>query len=88
MQKKELIVLDATLVSVLECSVFRARLENGHEFVAVAKTKRAMAGPYQVGQQVRVEFSPFDLSTGYVMETPGHPGRHSNEGTEFGQTDL
>jgi hypothetical protein len=71
-------VLDATLLDELAWSVFWAELDNGHRFVAVARRCSAVrAGP----AKVRVEFSPFDLSTGYVVESHGEAVRCNDEGT-------
>lgn len=73
MREKEIIRLDAGVLSVLAPAVFRAELDNGHRIVAYAvREERDRAGRIQPGDRVRVEMSPFDMSRGrIVFEEPG-----------------
>ena len=66
MSEEEKIVLDAALTDMLSVRAFRARLDNGHAFVAF--TAGAPVAPVgRPGDRVRVEFSPFDMSKGRVL---------------------
>ena len=65
MDKKELIVLDATVTDLLNARAFRAELCNGHRLVAVADGLAARS--YVRGERVKVAMSPFDMSVGRVI---------------------
>jgi len=70
MQKNELIQLDATLVDVIDDSVFSATLENGHRFIALAKEKGGRKfGPFRLTDPVKVVFSPYDMSVARIEPT-------------------
>lgn len=67
MEKKETILLDARLVSVIDNNAFDAELRNGHRFVAfVGRVDKGVEMP-QVGAQVTVEMSPYDMSKGRLV---------------------
>ena len=67
MEKKETILLDARLISVIDNNAFDAELKNGHRFVAFAGREcRGMRLP-QVGEQVTVKMSPYDMSRGRLV---------------------
>ena len=67
MEKKETILLDARLKSVIDNNAFDAELRNGHRFVAfLRRCDRGGAIP-QVGEQVAVELSPYDMSKGRMV---------------------
>ena len=67
MEKKETILLDARLKSVIDNNAFDAELRNGHRFVAfLGRGDRGGVIP-QVGEQVTVEMSPFDMSKGRLV---------------------
>jgi translation initiation factor IF-1 len=69
--KKEEILLDATLVDALDCATFQARLANGHEIVAFTAPKhRAVELGLRVGQNVRVNLSPYDMLKGRIITDP------------------
>ena len=73
MQKNELIQLDATLLDMIDDSVFSATLENGHRFIALAKAKGGRKfGPFGLTDQVKVAFSPYDMSVARI-ETAESP---------------
>ncbi len=70
MQLEERICLDATLVSVLQGSAFRAELQNGHRLVAFVPARReADAVGLELGQTVQVILSPYDMSRGEIHRT-------------------
>ena len=67
MEKKETILLDARLKSVIDNNAFDAELRNGHRFVAfLGRGDRGGVMP-QVGEQVTVEMSPYDMSKGRLV---------------------
>ncbi len=57
--------LDAEVVDVISSRAFRARLRNGHEFVAFFACA-ADARPLCPGERIRVEMSPCDMSKGRI----------------------
>ena len=67
MEKKETILLDARLKSVIDNNAFDAELRNGHRFVAfLGRGDRSGSAP-QVGEQITVEMSPYDMSKGRLV---------------------
>ena len=67
MENKETILLDARLKSVIDNYAFDAELRNGHRFVAFLR-RGGMGGFIpQVGAQVTVEMSPYDMSKGRLV---------------------
>jgi translation initiation factor IF-1 len=68
--EKERIVLDADVIGVIERRAFRARLGNGHVFVAFVPRERlpVSARVYRPGDRVCVRMSPFDMSQGEIVE--------------------
>lgn len=67
MDKKETILLDACLITVLDNNAFYAELRNGHRFVAFMERDGDGAEVPQVGAQVVVEMSPYDMSKGRLV---------------------
>ena len=67
MEKKETILLDARLKSVIDNNAFDAELRNGHRFVAFLRRGDRTAAMPQVGEQVTVEMSPYDMSKGRLV---------------------
>ena len=67
MEKKETILLDARLKSVIDNNAFDAELRNGHRFVAFLGCGDRVGIMPQVGAQVRVEMSPYDMSKGRLV---------------------
>ena len=67
MNKKETILLDARLISVIDNNAFDAELRNGHRFVAFFKRGDAHRNMLRVGEEVRVEMSPYDMSKGQLV---------------------
>ncbi len=67
MEKKETILLDACLLSVIDKHAFDAELSNGHRFVAFLGRSEFSCQPPQVGAHVTVEMSPYDMSKGRLV---------------------
>ena len=79
MEKKETILLDARLISVIHNNAFDAELSNGHRFTAfVGQCDTGEKFP-QVGAQVTVEMSPYDMSKGRLVLDQ----EQKNESTSF-----
>ena len=67
MDKKETILLDARLVSVIDNNAFGAELRNGHRFIAFfRRDDRGGAAP-EINARIRVEMSPYDMSKGRMV---------------------
>ncbi len=67
MDRKETILLDARLVSVIDNNAFGAELRNGHRFVAfLGRSKKGFAVP-EIGDETKVEMSPYDMSKGRLV---------------------
>ncbi len=67
MDKKETILLDACLLSVIDKHAFDAELINGHRFVAfLGRDQQDFEAP-KVGAQIKVEMSPYDMSKGRLV---------------------
>jgi translation initiation factor IF-1 len=67
MDKKETILLDACLISVIDNNAFGAELRNGHRFVAFSGRGKAGRITPKIGEQVRIEMSPYDMSKGRLV---------------------
>jgi translation initiation factor IF-1 len=69
MRNREHIILDAKLVDVIGPSSFRAELGNGHGLIAYRRPSEGDAGRrHGIGETVRVEMSPCDMSKGWFVE--------------------
>ena len=67
MAKQEAIEIDGTILEALSNAMFRVRLENGHEIIAHISGKMRMHYIRILpGDKVKVEMSPYDLSTGRI----------------------
>lgn len=78
MNKKERILLDATLVAVIDNGVFHAKLSNGHELVVFVTESERASSCYKVSDIVEIEILPSDMSKGRILGC-GH-----NEGKSIG----
>ncbi|MBN2704647.1 MAG: translation initiation factor IF-1 [Pontiellaceae bacterium] len=67
MDKKETILLDARLISVIDNHAFDAELCNGHRFVAFIGRGDPGNDVPETGVQVKVEMSPYDMSKGRLV---------------------
>jgi len=67
-EKKEEILLDATLLNELECATFQVELDNGHKMVAFSAPKKTLLQlNLQLGQRVRLQCSPYNMLKGIIL---------------------
>ena len=67
MEKKETILLDARLKSVIDKHAFDAELRNGHCFTAFIGRQDFGRPMPEAGATVTVEMSPYDMSKGRLV---------------------
>jgi translation initiation factor IF-1 len=65
--KKETILLDARLLSVIDNNAFDAELRNGHRFVAFFRRGDMHCARPEIGEEAKVEMSPYDMSKGRLV---------------------
>ena len=65
--KKETILLDAQLISVIDNYAFDAELSNGHRFVAFLGRNDQKNQSPRVGARYTVEMLPYDMSKGRLV---------------------
>lgn len=67
MPKSDSIEVRGTVEEALPSATFRVKLENGHEIIAHLSGKMRMNRiRLGVGDEVRVELTPYDLSKGRI----------------------
>jgi translation initiation factor IF-1 len=67
MSKKDVIEVEGTVVDALPNTIFKVRLENGHEILAHISGKLRMNYIRILpGDKVTVELSPYDLTRGRI----------------------
>ena len=67
-KEKDKITVDGTIIEALPGTQFRVRLENGHEVLAYLSGRmRKFYIRILLGDQVRVEMSPYDLTRGRIV---------------------
>ena len=67
MSKNDVIELKGTVIDALPNSIFKVKLDNGHEIVAHVSGKIRMNFIYILpGDKVTVELSPYDLTRGRI----------------------
>lgn len=67
-KKEEKIELEGTVIEALPGTQFRVELDNGHEVLAYLSGKmRRYYIRILLGDRVRVEVSPYDLSRGRIV---------------------
>jgi translation initiation factor IF-1 len=71
MSKNENILLDAVLRDVLDRNAFRAMLKNGHEIIAFILAQDVELQSCGVGDFVKVEMTPYDMSKGRIINKIG-----------------
>lgn len=77
MAKDDVIVFNGTVEDKLPNTMFRVKLENGHEILATVSGKMRKSRIWvNVGEKVRVEMTPYDLDKGRIVyaeraRTPG-----------------
>jgi len=65
---QEKVVVEGTIVEALPNTQFRVELENGHEVLAYISGKmRKYYIRILLGDKVRVELSPYDLTRGRIV---------------------
>ncbi len=68
MGKEEKIEMEGTVVEALPATQFRVELDNGHEVLAYLSGKmRRYYIRILLGDRVRVEVSPYDLTRGRII---------------------
>lgn len=66
-KKEEVITVDGVVTKVLPATMYRVRLENGHELLAhISGKMRKHFIKITAGDKVTVEISPYDLSKGRI----------------------
>jgi translation initiation factor IF-1 len=67
-KKEDKIDMEGTVVEALPATQFRVRLDNGHEILAYLSGKmRKYYIRILLGDRVRVELSPYDLTRGRIV---------------------
>jgi translation initiation factor IF-1 len=67
MAKQGPITVDGVITDTLPNAMFRVKLDNGHEILAVISGKMRMNYiKILVGDRVTIEMSPYDLSKGRI----------------------
>lgn len=68
MRSEDGVIEEAEVCKVLDKWAFRVRLKNGHELVAkVIQRDRGNFGCLAIGDRLKIEISPCDLSKGRVI---------------------
>ncbi|NIV39193.1 MAG: translation initiation factor IF-1 [Anaerolineae bacterium] len=67
-KKEDKIDVEGTVIEALPATQFRVRLDNGHEILAYLSGKmRRYYIRILLGDRVRVELSPYDLTRGRIV---------------------
>ncbi len=67
MAKDDVIVFTGTVTDKLPNTMFRVKLDNGHDIIATVCGKMRKAHIWvNVGKKVRVEMTPYDLDKGRI----------------------
>ena len=67
-KEEDKIVVEGTVIEALPGTQFKVRLENGHEILAYLSGKmRKYYIRILLGDRVRVEISPYDLTRGRIV---------------------
>lgn len=77
MAKDDVVVFTGTVEDKLPNTMFRVKLDNGHEILATVCGKMRKARIWvNVGERVRVEMTPYDLAKGRItfVERKRAPG--------------
>jgi len=65
--RKDAIEAEGRIVEILAATLFRVELRNGHRLLAHVSGRRRLAFQrMSIGDSVKVEMSPYDLSTGCI----------------------
>ena len=77
MAKDDVVVFTGTVEDKLPNTMFRVKLDNGHEILATVCGKMRKARIWvNIGERVRVEMTPYDLAKGRItfVERKRAPG--------------
>jgi translation initiation factor IF-1 len=78
--KDDKLILEGKIIEALPNTTFRVQLENGHEVLAYLSGKmRKHYIRVLLGDGVRVELSPYDLTRGRIVYRHRAPGGHIDE---------
>lgn len=67
MSKTDVVEIRGSIIDALPAAIFRIRLENGHEIIAHLSGKMRMNRiRLAVGDEVKVEMTPYDLTKGRI----------------------
>ncbi len=65
--KEDIIELDGTVTKVLPATMYRVKLQSGHEILAhISGKMRKHFIKITTGDRVKVEMSPYDLTKGRI----------------------
>ena len=65
--EEKAIEVEGTVVKVLPATMYKVRMENGHEILAhVSGKMRKFSIKIAIGDKVKVELSPYDLKKGRI----------------------
>ncbi len=68
MAKDDVIVFNGVVIDKMPNTMFRVKLENGHEILATVSGKMRKSRIWvNVGEKVRVEMTPYDLDKGRIV---------------------
>ncbi len=68
MARKDAIEAEGRIVEILAATLYRVELANGHRLLAHVSGKRRLAFERMtLGDTVKVEMSPYDLSKGSII---------------------
>jgi translation initiation factor IF-1 len=66
-KKEDTLKVDGTVIKVLPATMYRVRLDNGHELLAhISGKMRKNFIKITAGDKVAVEISPYDLTKGRI----------------------
>ena len=66
--KEECIELEGTVAKVLPATMYKVKLENGHEVLAhISGKMRKNFIRITTGDKVKIEMSPYDLTKGRIV---------------------
>ncbi len=79
MAKDDVIVFSGLVTDKLPNTMFRVKLDNGHEILATVCGKMRKARIWvNVGKRVRVEMTPYDLDKGRITFVEKNPAPGDN----------
>ncbi|MBO7166394.1 MAG: translation initiation factor IF-1 [Kiritimatiellae bacterium] len=65
--EEKAIEVEGTVVKVLPATMYKVRMENGHEILAhISGKMRKFFIKIAIGDKVKVELSPYDLTKGRI----------------------